>query len=74
MFDIEEIQQCLVTQSVYFLELFTQQFMVRFEPFLYDLEETKCFSAFSQLPERPPVRRAGTEKDLPFQVSLRMDA
>jgi len=45
MFYIEEIQQCMIKQSVYFLELFTKQFLTQFASFLQELEVSGRFSS-----------------------------
>lgn len=43
-FDIDEIQRCLIRQSVFFLELFIERFLVGFRPFLRDLEASDQFT------------------------------
>lgn len=43
-FNIKEIQRCIVTESEYFLKLFTEQFRVGFRTFLRSLEEGQRFA------------------------------
>jgi hypothetical protein len=43
-FSIEEIQECVITESAYFLELFLERVRLSFRPFLRSLEEANRFS------------------------------